>query len=383
MSAVLSTLQPAVDLAAVKGKQQAAWSAGDYAVVGTTLQIVGESLCEALDLHPGARVLDVAAGNGNATLAAARRWADVTSTDYVPALLERGRARASADGLPVKFEQADAENLPYADCSFDVVMSTFGVMFTPDQDKSAAEMARVCKSGGRIGLANWTPTSFVGELFKTIPKYITPAAGVKSPALWGTEARLREGLSYVLRPVAQGVRGTGRRQAGCARRRCDRAGREIQSRDRRHAGRTERVYRSRHQAEVSGNFYKPLKECNNMNTTLYQRLGGAAGIAKLVDDVMAAHLANPLVKNRFENIQDLDRAKKMAREFFCAGSGGPETYTGKDMLAAHKGMNISEQEYLSAMDDIVGAMGKNGLGDDVKNDVIAILYSLKGNIIRV
>jgi hemoglobin len=120
-----------------------------------------------------------------------------------------------------------------------------------------------------------------------------------------------------------------------------------------------------------------------MNATLYQRLGGAAAIAKLVDDVMVAHLANPLVKSRFEKIQNLDRAKKMAREFFCAGSGGPEAYTGKDMLAAHKGMNISEQEYLSLMDDIVGAMGKNGLGDDVKNDVIAILYSLKDNIIRV
>lgn len=192
MSAVLSTLQPAVDLAAVKGKQQVAWSAGDYAVVGTTLQIVGESLCEALDLHPGARVLDVAAGNGNATLAAARRWADVTSTDYVPALLERGRARAAAEGLPVKFEQADAEKLQYADASFDVVLSTFGVMFTPDQDKAASEMARVCKPGGKIGLANWTPSSFIGELFKLMGRYLPPPAGVKPPSLWGTEERLRE-----------------------------------------------------------------------------------------------------------------------------------------------------------------------------------------------
>jgi SAM-dependent methyltransferase len=192
MSAVISASTPAVDLAAAKNKQHIAWSSGDYAVVGTTLQIVGESLCEALDLRAGERVLDVAAGNGNATLAAARRWCDVVSTDYVPSLLERGRARASAEGLQVQFEQADAENLPYTDRSFDAVMSTFGVMFTPDQDKAAAEMARVCKSGGRIGLANWTPTCFVGELFKTIPKYITPPAGVKSPALWGTEARLRE-----------------------------------------------------------------------------------------------------------------------------------------------------------------------------------------------
>ena len=192
MSAVISASPPAVDLAAVKNKQHLAWSSGDYAVVGTTLQIVGESLCEALDLRAGERVLDVAAGNGNATLAAARRWCDVVSTDYVPTLLERGRARASAEGLQVQFEQADAENLPYPDNSFDVAMSTFGVMFTPDQDKAAAEMVRACKPGGRIGLANWTPGSFVGEIFKTLGKYLPPPAGMKSPALWGTEARLRE-----------------------------------------------------------------------------------------------------------------------------------------------------------------------------------------------
>ena len=192
MSAFISASTPAVDLAALKNKQHLAWSAGDYAVVGTTLQIVGESLCEALDLRAGERVLDVAAGNGNATLAAARRWCDVVSTDYVPALLERGRARAGAEGLPVKFEPADAENLPYQNHSFDVVLSTFGVMFTPDQDRAAAEMARACKPGGRIGLANWTPASFIGELFKLMGKYLPPAAGVKSPALWGTEARLHE-----------------------------------------------------------------------------------------------------------------------------------------------------------------------------------------------
>jgi len=192
MSAVISASPPAVDLAAVKNKQHLAWSSGDYAVVGTTLQIVGESLCEALDLRAGERVLDIAAGNGNATLAAARRWCDVVSTDYVPTLLERGRARASAEGLQVQFEQADAESLPYPDNSFDVAMSTFGVMFTPDQDKAAAEMVRACKPGGRIGLANWTPGSFVGEIFKTLGKYLPPPAGIKSPALWGTEARLRE-----------------------------------------------------------------------------------------------------------------------------------------------------------------------------------------------
>jgi SAM-dependent methyltransferase len=184
------TAQP--DLAAIKGRQQAAWTAGDYAVIGTTLQIVGESLCEALDLRAGDKVLDVAAGNGNATLAAARRCGEVVSTDYVGSLLERGRARASAEGLDVRFEQADAENLPYPDASFDAVLSTFGVMFTPDQEKAAAELARVCKRGGKIGLANWTPAGFIGQLFKVLGGYIPPAPGLKSPMLWGTEERLRE-----------------------------------------------------------------------------------------------------------------------------------------------------------------------------------------------
>jgi len=192
MSAVLSTSSPAIDLAAVKTRQQAAWSTGNYAVVGTTLQIVGENLCEALDLRAGSRVLDVAAGNGNATLAAARRFCDVTSTDYVGSLLESGQARAQAEGHTIRFQEADAENLPFPDASFDAVMSTFGVMFTPDQDKAASELSRVCRPGGRIGLANWTPESFIGQLFVTIGKYIPPAKGVKSPALWGTKARLEE-----------------------------------------------------------------------------------------------------------------------------------------------------------------------------------------------
>jgi ubiquinone/menaquinone biosynthesis C-methylase UbiE len=143
------------DLAAVKARQQSAWCSGDYAVVGTTLQIVGEELCEALDLRPGSKVLDVAAGNGNVTLAAARRWCDVTSTDYVPALLERGRERAAAERLVVDFRQADAEALPFPDASFDVVVSTFGVMFTADQENAAAELLRVCKPGGKIGLARF------------------------------------------------------------------------------------------------------------------------------------------------------------------------------------------------------------------------------------
>jgi ubiquinone/menaquinone biosynthesis C-methylase UbiE len=181
-----------VDLKALKARQQGAWSSGDYAVVGTTLQIVGEELCEALDVRAGQKVLDVAAGNGNATLAAARRWCEVVSTDYVPSLLERGRIRAAAEGLSVQFKEEDAEALSFGDATFDVVVSTFGVMFTPNQDKAAAELLRVCKSGGKIGLANWTPEGFIGQLFKTLGKYLPPPAGAKSPALWGTPARLTE-----------------------------------------------------------------------------------------------------------------------------------------------------------------------------------------------
>jgi len=179
-------------LGELKARQHAAWSSGDYAIVGVTLEIVGEELCEALDIRPGQKVLDVAAGNGNATLAAARRWCDVVSTDYVPSLLERGQLRAKAEGLPVEFKVADAEALPFADATFDIVVSTFGVMFTPDQDKAAAELLRVCKGGGKIGLANWTPEGFIGQLFKTLGKYLPPPAGAKSPALWGTPSRITE-----------------------------------------------------------------------------------------------------------------------------------------------------------------------------------------------
>jgi ubiquinone/menaquinone biosynthesis C-methylase UbiE len=180
------------DYAAIKQRQQATWAAGDYAVIGTTLQIVGERLCEAIDLRAGERVLDVAAGNGNATLAAARHFAQVTSTDYVGALLERGKERAAAERLPVIFREADAEALPFADGSFDAVLSTFGVMFTPDQEAAARELARVVRRGGRIGLANWTPEGFIGQLFGTLRNHVAPPAGVRSPALWGTEERLSE-----------------------------------------------------------------------------------------------------------------------------------------------------------------------------------------------
>lgn len=192
MTITMTEVPPGPDLATVKTRQHGAWSSGDYAVVGTTLQIVGEDLCEAMDLRAGKRVLDVAAGNGNASLAAARRWCDVTSTDYVPALLERGKARAAAEGSAIAFQEADAEALPFKDASFDVVVSTFGVMFTPDQDKAASEMLRVCKPKGKIGLANWTPQGFIGQVFKTLGQYLPPPAGVKSPALWGTRDRLGE-----------------------------------------------------------------------------------------------------------------------------------------------------------------------------------------------
>jgi SAM-dependent methyltransferase len=180
-----------VDLEAVKSRQQAAWASGDYAVVGTTLQLVGEQLAETCELQWDERVLDVAAGNGNATLAAARRGCRVVSTDYVGALLERGAERAHAERLTVDFKVADAEALPFPDLSFDAVLSTFGVMFSPNHAQAAAELARVCRSGGRIGLANWTPDSFIGQLFKTLGRHVPPPAGVASPALWGVDEHLR------------------------------------------------------------------------------------------------------------------------------------------------------------------------------------------------
>lgn len=192
MNAPATPSAVAADLAAIKQKQRATWASGDYAVIGITLQIVGESLAEAVDVRAGEHVLDVAAGNGNATLAAARRHALVTSTDYVAELLEKGRARAAADGLHVEFREADAENLPFEDGCFDVALSTFGAMFTPDHARTAAELARVVRPGGRIGLASWTPEGFLGDLFRTIAAHVPPPAGVKSPMLWGREDHLRE-----------------------------------------------------------------------------------------------------------------------------------------------------------------------------------------------
>lgn len=180
------------DLNAIKARQQATWTAGDYGRLGVTLQIVGESLCETVDLRAGERVLDVAAGNGNASLAAARRYAQVTSTDYVSALLDQSRERAAAERLPIEYHVADAEKLPFDDGCFDVVLSSFGVMFTPDQERAASELLRTTRPGGRIGLANWTPDGFVGLIFKTIGKHLPPPAGLKPPGLWGTEPRLVE-----------------------------------------------------------------------------------------------------------------------------------------------------------------------------------------------
>lgn len=197
-----STTSATPDFAAIKQKQQAAWASGDYTIIGVTLQIVGESLAEAADIRANEKVLDVAAGNGNATLAAARRFARVTSTDYVPALLDKGKVRAQAEGLAIDFRVADAENLPFPDGSFDVAMSTFGVMFAPDHARCAHELARVVRPGGRIALASWTPDSFIGQLFKTIGAHLPPPAGVQSPALWGTEAHLRslfgDAIGYIV-----------------------------------------------------------------------------------------------------------------------------------------------------------------------------------------
>ena len=189
---MVSQQSPTIDYAAIKARQQKSWSTGDYSVIGATLVVISENLCEAVDLHAGQSVLDVATGSGNTAIAAARRFCQVTGTDYVPALLEDGRRRTAVERLPVTFQEGDAENLPIASASFDVVLSTVGVMFSPNQEKVASELLRVCRSGGKIGLINWTPTGFIGDLFRSIGKYVPPAPGLKPGTLWGTEERLRE-----------------------------------------------------------------------------------------------------------------------------------------------------------------------------------------------
>src|SRR5262245_18720927 len=191
-TAPAGTPTPAPDLAAIKQRQQATWSSGDYHMIGTQIQIVSELLIEALDLRSTERVLDVATGSGNAALAAARRGCDVVGIDYVPALLARARRRADAEGLPAEFIGGDAEALPYRDGAFDVVSSVFGAMFAPNQEQTAAELARVTRRGGRIGLVAHTPDGFIGQLFKTIARHVPPPAGVRSPVQWGTEEGLGE-----------------------------------------------------------------------------------------------------------------------------------------------------------------------------------------------
>jgi len=192
MATTTATADTIVTLNAIKARQQATWAAGDFGIVGTTLQIVGESLCEAIDLRSGSKVLDVAAGNGNCSLAAARRWCDVTSTDYVVSLLEDGRRRAEAERLPMQFQEADAEALPFADGSFDAVLSSFGVMFAPNHARAASEMVRVCRSRGRIGLANWTPRGFIGQLFKVVGQHVPPPPALTPPSRWGVEDYLEQ-----------------------------------------------------------------------------------------------------------------------------------------------------------------------------------------------
>jgi ubiquinone/menaquinone biosynthesis C-methylase UbiE len=197
---------PDAELDAIKARQRATWGSGDFGIIGTTLQIVGETLCEAVDVHAGSKVLDVAAGNGNCSLAAARRFCDVTSTDYVPSLLADGQRRAEAERLPIRFQEADAEALPFADATFDVVLSSFGVMFAPNHVRTAQELTRVCRGGGRIGLANWTPRGFIGRLFGVVGRHVPPPTALTPPSKWGTE----EYLEQLFRAAASDIRITSR-----------------------------------------------------------------------------------------------------------------------------------------------------------------------------
>jgi SAM-dependent methyltransferase len=257
------------DLVAISQRQQATWASGDYHMIGTQIVIVSELLIEALDLRSTERVLDVATGSGNAALAAARRGCPVVGLDYVPALLERARLRAAAEGLEAEFVEGDAEALPFEDASFNVVSSVFGAMFAPDQEQAARELTRVCRTGGRIGLVAHTPEGFIGQLFKTNAKHVPPPVGLRSPVLWGTEERLRELfgdaiaemhaamrvlrlplpfagglpglLAALLRADDEELRGSRRGRSRGARDRLAGPRRPLQSRRRRHYGRAERV----------------------------------------------------------------------------------------------------------------------------------------------
>ena len=181
-----------VDLAAVKERQQKTWATGDYAVVASRIVLVSERLADAADLRAGSTVLDVACGNGNATLAAARSGVHAVGVDYVPALLEGGRERAAAEGLDVEFRLGDAEALPADDGSFDAVLSVFGSMFAPDHQRVASEIVRVTRPGGTVALASWTPDGFIGEMFRVLTSHVPAPTGVASPMLWGTEQHLSD-----------------------------------------------------------------------------------------------------------------------------------------------------------------------------------------------
>jgi ubiquinone/menaquinone biosynthesis C-methylase UbiE len=192
MTTVTTASTGAPDLGAIKARQRQTWASGDFHVIAALIMPVSERLCDEVDLRAGQRVLDVATGSGNTAIAAARRLCEVTGMDYVPALLERGRARAAAEGLRVTFEEGDAEALPVAAGAYDVVLSTFGSMFAPDQEQAARELLRACRPGGRIGLASWTPEGWIGEVFRITGRHVPPPAGLRPPTRWGTEEGLRE-----------------------------------------------------------------------------------------------------------------------------------------------------------------------------------------------
>lgn len=187
-----TTAHERVDLAAVKARQRLVWASGDYGAVAARIQLIAERLADAADLDAGSRVLDVATGTGNAAIAAARGDCEVVGVDYVPELLERARLRADAERLEVDFREGDAEALPFGDDAFDAVLSSVGVMFAPDQERAAGELVRVCRPGGTIALASWTPDGFIGEMLRTVSRHVPPPAGMRTPVEWGTQARLEE-----------------------------------------------------------------------------------------------------------------------------------------------------------------------------------------------
>ena len=188
----MTTQGQAPSMGAIKERMHKVWTSGEYARIGNPLVLIGELLCEAADLRSGDKVLDVATGSGNTAISAARRFCEVTGMDLAPESIEHARRRAEAEGMEITFEVGDAEDLSYPDASFDVVLSSIGVMFCPNQEQAAGELLRVCRPGGKIGLASWTPDGFTGNMLKTVGKHVPPPPGVKPAPLWGTEERLRE-----------------------------------------------------------------------------------------------------------------------------------------------------------------------------------------------